>query len=89
MFSDHFLRLNDDGTGASAGAVSGSSKHELTITSTVDQTIWVTAHTWDERARPKSNKCKKQTQMHKLTLINGEDEYDWEFTAGASETEPL
>ena len=47
----HFLRLNDDGTGAHVNR-SGRIRHNLTVTSDVDQTIWVVANTWDQRAMP-------------------------------------
>ena len=51
----HFLRLNDDGTGARVTRRSGRIRHNLTVTSDVDQTIWVVANTWDQRAMP--NQC--------------------------------
>ena len=46
----HFLRLDDDGTGAEIDG--RQMRHWLTLTSDVDQTIWVSANTWDQRAMP-------------------------------------
>ena len=51
MHSAYFLRLNDDGTGSSACTVNTKSKacrkHVVTVTSTVAQKLYITAHTWD------------------------------------------
>ena len=35
----YFLKLNDQSEG----------RHQLVLTSTANQKVWVTAHTWDER----------------------------------------
>ena len=54
MESHYFLRLNDDGKSATKNE-QGGWKHELTISSTMDQEVYVVAHTWDSRAY--SPKC--------------------------------
>ena len=54
MDSHYFLRLDDDGKSATKSE-NGGWIHELTISSTMDQEVYVVAHTWDSRAY--SPKC--------------------------------
>ena len=58
LTSDYFLMLGDDGSKGEAGVSSSCGSkctlHTLTITSDVAQTVYVTAHTWDNRGMPQS-----------------------------------
>ena len=58
MHMDYFLSLDEDGTGGypSPGMPEGTFTADLEITSEVDQTIWITAHTWNNR--PLGQSCK-------------------------------
>ena len=49
VHQDYFLMLDDDGTKASQGSTryDGNTKHELTITSEVDQTVKVSVNVWE------------------------------------------
>ena len=60
---NHFLRLDDDGTGAEK-TDKGGLVHTLTVNSPVDQTIWVVVNTWDDRAIP--DKCVDKSERHGL-----------------------
>ena len=65
MHQASFVRLNDDKTGADEcgywyGPKCG--RHTMELTSEVDQTVWITAHTWDERTRPKN--CQTMEGVH-------------------------
>ena len=57
----HFLKLNDDSAkkGKRAGSHSWCgpecTRHELTFKSSVTQTVYITAHTWDPRGQ--STEC--------------------------------
>lgn len=58
MHHSYFLMLNDNGMkGSEAGIYSwcGSecNRHKMKIVSPVDQVVYVTAHTWDQRSEPK------------------------------------
>ena len=54
-YSDHFLMLDDQtynpGTWSWCGKT--CTRHEIDITSSVDQEVYVTAHTWEKRSYPK------------------------------------
>jgi hypothetical protein len=61
--SDYYLMLNDETNSGDNQHCRGScSRHTLTITSAVDQTVWVAAHTWDDRQNP--GKCTSYSQHH-------------------------
>ena len=65
MHQASFVRLNDDKTGADeCGYWHGPKcgRHTMELTSEVDQTVWITAHTWDERTRPKN--CQTMEGVH-------------------------
>ena len=57
VHQDYFLMLGDDGSKASQGSTrfEGNTKHELTITSEVDQTVKVSVNVWEDRGFP--SKC--------------------------------
>ena len=91
MHQASFVRLNDDKTGAVDCATKGPKcgRHTLVLTSDVDQTVWLTAHTWDARTLPK--KCQTQQGEH-LFFIEGTDEdsmYDSAFSSGSKELKPM
>ena len=52
--SDHFLMLGDDTHNENPGSFyycgDDCTKHTLIISTTVTQTVYLTAHTWDERS---------------------------------------
>jgi len=50
MKYDYFLMLNDN---TPASGANNLTKHDLTIVSTADQDVYVTAHTWDRRGLSK------------------------------------
>jgi len=53
---DYFLRLNDTATnGKNANCGPRCTRHELTVVSDADQTVYLTAHQWHSRAVP--DKC--------------------------------
>ena len=62
-FSGSFLKLNDTSAATNPGSYSmcGSkcTRHVLTITSAVEQDVYMTAHTWDSRCL--ANKCESWT----------------------------
>ena len=51
------------------------SRHELTLTSDVDQTVWLTAHTWHERCM--SYECDRNSPNGANHAVKLGDEY-WE-----------
>ena len=56
MHQASFVRLGDDKTKADECAYFQGEKcgrHTLELTSDVDQTVWITAYTWDDRTLPK------------------------------------
>ena len=79
MSQASFLRLNDDKSGAVDCATKSAKcgRHTLTLKSAVDQTVWITAHTWDARTLP--TKCQTKKGRHMVFL---EDQYKdtWEET---------
>ena len=64
MSNASFVRLNDDKTGAVDCATKSAKcgRHTLTLKSDIDQTVWLTAHTWDARGLP--TKCKTNKAGH-------------------------
>ena len=51
MHYAYFLKLNDQTTPNGTDSDCGSTcvRHDLSVTSEVDQTVYVEAHTWDDR----------------------------------------
>ena len=87
MHSAYFLRLNDDGSNSEKGQLCGSdcTRHVLTVKSEVDQTIWVTGHTWDERGMPA--KCRsEQGNTHMMSSSWTEEPMGWFY--GSMELDP-
>ena len=67
MDSHYFLRLDDDGS--SATKLEKGWRHELTVSSEIDQTIYLVAHTWDMRAySPKCLKSAIEAGSHLLEV---------------------
>jgi len=62
-FSGSFLKLNDTSSATNPGSYgwcgSKCTRHVLTITSSVEQDVYMTAHTWDSRCL--ANKCESWT----------------------------
>ena len=74
MHQASFVRLNDDKSKADACVLEEGAKcgrHTLTLKSDVDQTVWLTAHTWDQRTMP--TKCQTDLGYH-LVFLEGTDE---------------
>jgi hypothetical protein len=75
----YFLALNDGGQGAAAGSWnfcgSSCSRYTVKITSDVDQTVRVGAHTWRSRSYPETDECMSATynvnKAHSIYAANG------------------
>ena len=78
LYSDHFLRLNDDGTGATDNE-KGGKRHWLTLTSDVDQTVWVIANTWDDHAAPTQCHSASDDERHIIEPAWGEYSYPFRY----------
>ena len=67
MGSASFLKLNDNTNSPGAYDWCGAkcTRHELTLTSEVAQTIYLTAHTWDDRGMP-DKQCTSENFDHSL-----------------------
>ena len=63
--SDYFLMLDDPGTGDNRTCRGSCSERKLKITSDVAQSVWVTLHTWDDRAAPRS--CTSYASYHLMS----------------------
>ena len=89
MHSNYFLRLGDDGTGKSTKACKTPNakcyRHEVTITSSVDQKVWIEVQTWDDRSLPK--KCKTKNPTHAITASWDPEGYE-ELAEGSFEFKP-
>lgn len=60
--SAYFLKFNDDTQAQNPGDNTNwcgreCTKHTLTLTSAVDQDVWITGHTWDARCMAET--CQK------------------------------
>ena len=67
MGSASFLKLNDNTNSPGSYDWCGAkcTRHELTLTSEVAQTIYLTAHTWDDRGMP-DKQCTSENFDHSL-----------------------
>lgn len=56
FYQHSFLRLGDDGSKKTEDAPveAGTWQHQLTISSEIDQNIWVSVNTWDRRSSSRS-----------------------------------
>ena len=94
MHQASFVRLNDDKTGADeCGYWEGPKcgRHTLELTSEVDQTVWITAHTWDARTLPEN--CQTMEGVHQVLLdgqeVNDSNYWDISFSSGSLELAPM
>jgi len=67
-YTDFFLMLNDRTVSPGSWSWCGATctRHELTITSSVAQTVYVTAHVWEKRTQP--IECQKTNKVHSLYM---------------------
>ena len=86
MGESHFLMLDDpapaNGNGASWATWCGAdcTKHTLTVTSDVDQTVYLTAHTWDSRGM--ARQCQDwDGKYHSIYWDGAPYYYVWKYGA--------
>ena len=65
-FSDHFLMLNDPQESPGSWSWCGitCTRHTLTVTSEVDQIVFLTANLWEQRTYPEE--CRKSNKVHSI-----------------------
>ena len=91
--SAYFLRLDDDGAGTGdATYYQGNREHVLEVSSTVDQTIYVTANTWHSRAYPRACRAEAAEERRAGTrnyavISDSRQALAWGY--GARHLEPL
>ena len=85
----HFLRLDDDSAAENPGrwGACGAecTRHVLTLTSDVDQTVYVTAHTWDKRGV--ADIC-ETVEKNNMMFVQG-DSKKRSFKYGAVSADPI
>ena len=74
----HFLRLNDDGKGATVDK-KGQIQHFLTVKSNVDQRLWVQGNTWEKRASPDQCLGKWEDDWHGIRPEWGNTRYLFQY----------
>ena len=64
-------------------------RHTLTLKSDVDQTVWLSAHTWDLRTLPK--KCQTDLGYHLFWIEGTKEETIWDkgFSSGSYDMPPI
>jgi len=84
-YHDSFLMLNDNSQAQNPGRYSwcGSSctRHVLTLTSSVDQDVYLTAHTWDDRCM--ANSCESWNSGLTHSIYRPGADYVMAFKYGA------
>ena len=90
--SSYFLRLDDDGEGADPGHTPWCGEecymHTLVLTSFVDQTVYLTANTWDNDRR--AEKCygdREDGAEH--SIFTSLDQSPFIFDSGAQQLDPI
>ena len=88
MGESHFLMLNDqlDSPGSWPFCGSECTRHMLTLTSEVDQTIYLTAHTWDDRGM--AAQCKDSSRNFQFIWSN-KFQYAWGWNYGELQVAPF
>ena len=66
--NDHFLMLSDetDSPGSWSWCGETCTRHLVQVTSSVSQTVYVTAHTWDKRSY--SEECRSTNKIHSIYM---------------------
>ena len=54
-------------------------RHELTLTSSVDQEVYVTAHTWDSRNMAESCANRTSSKMHSIKLASSDTAFSFRY----------
>ena len=93
--STSFLMLNDDASNPDYSGSPGSfrwcggscTRHTLTLTSSVDQDVYLTAHTWD--ARNMADECENWNSglVHSIDVTGAQ--WVMTFKYGATQQEPI
>ena len=85
-----FLKLNDT-TGANNSSPASfcgeeCTEHKFTLTSAIEQEVWITAHTWDDRCMAEQCLSKWNENFHGL-FVTGQDKKIFKY--GASYLKPF
>ena len=71
MHYDYFLKLNDNSepSGRSMYCGKDCTRHHLTVVSPIEQEVWITAHTWEDRDYPEKCKPDDSEEVPKANMI--------------------
>ena len=86
-FNDYFLMLDDqtDSPGSWSWCGATCTRHKVEVTSAVQQTVYVTAYTWEKRSYPLE--CQEKNKVHSIYMEGDMNVYT--FNDGARQLNPI